>query len=537
MWLTFFSMKSLFSGLLPLFPLFQFFLLGPLEAAPHPGKAPYEQYCGACHAPNGEGIAGGQFPPLAKSEWVGGKPERIIEIVLHGLQGPLEVNGKKFNLVMPPHKDSLTDSQIADIISYVRSSWGHRHAPVNAQQIAAMRKATAQQSDMWQAPELLKKYPIEKAPPIRDLLSYTHLGAFDSLSALRKSKAVNAEEEKDGLLSLKHAALGKNKADHFGLVWTGWIEAPAEGKYTFTFDTDDGGALSINGKEIIKRDQVGPAGKPSKASVKLKKGRNDLKVEYFELTGQEVIALSWSGPGIKNQALSESKPARGGNGGNAIPIVAPPGEATIYRNFIAGTDPRGIGVGYSEGVNLAFSADSMSVDLLWKGAFIDGGRHWTGRGQGFQPPAGESVVAVNRGPALAILDSQTTAWPSTPDPKLKPRFKGYRLNEQQQPTFLYHFGPVAISDTPLPKADGSGLTRTLVIDVPAPGSADQQAYFRVLSGGQVETLDPQSFIFNGELKVKVAGTALPPFTRNNELLVPLPLTPGKQQIILDYSWN
>ncbi|MGD1979945.1 MAG: c-type cytochrome, partial [Akkermansiaceae bacterium] len=57
---------------------------GSLWAAPHPGKAPYEPYCGACHAPDGKGIAGGQFPPLAGSEWVGGKPERMIELVLHG---------------------------------------------------------------------------------------------------------------------------------------------------------------------------------------------------------------------------------------------------------------------------------------------------------------------------------------------------------------------------------------------------------------------------------------------------------------------
>ena len=512
--------------------------LALLGAAPHPGKAPYEQYCGACHAPDGKGIAGGQFPPLAGSEWVGGKPERIIEIVLHGLQGPLTVAGKKFNLVMPPHKDSLTDEQIADIISYVRSSWGHQHSPVDQKQVTAMRKATAKRPSMWVADKLLKRYPIESPPPIRDLLSFTHLGSFKSLADLRKSKAANAEEEKKGVISLKHAALGKNKADKFGLVWTGWLDVPQDGKYTFTFDTDDGGALSINGKEIITRDRLGPAGKPSKTSLKLKKGRTDLKVEFFEFTGQELIALSWSGPGIKKETLSESKPARSRRGGgNSIPIVAPPGEATIYRNFIAGTDPRGIGVGYSEGVNLAFSADSMSVDLLWKGPFIDGGRHWTGRGQGFQPPAGEKVVTVNRGPAFAILDSQTTAWPSAPDPKLKPRFKGYRLNEQQQPTFLYHFGPLAISDTPLPKKDGTGLTRTLVLEVPSPGSPDQQAYFRVLSGGTVESLDPQSFSFNGELKVIVAGTSLPPFTRNNELLVPLPLTPGKHQVIVDYTWN
>jgi mono/diheme cytochrome c family protein len=514
-----------------------FLTLGSLWAAPHPGKAPYEQYCGACHAPNGEGIAGGQFPPLAGSLWVGGRPERIIELVLHGIQGPLEVKGKKYNLVMPPHKDSLTDNQIADIISYVRSSWGHKHRPVNSKQVFAMRQATKKRKDMWKAPDLLKKYPLEQPPPIRDLLSYTHLGPFQNLKSLRQSKAVNVEEEKKGLISLRQAALGKKKADNFGLVWTGWLDVPADGKYTFTFDTDDGGALSINDKEIINRDRIGPAGKPSKASVTLKKGRADLKVEFFEYTGEEVVALSWSGPGIKNQNLSESRPSRGGGGGKSIPIVAPSGEATIYRNFIAGTDPRGIGVGYSEGVNLAFSADSMSLDMLWKGDFMDGGRHWTGRGQGFEAPAGESVVTINRGPAFAILDSQTTGWPATPDEKMKPRFRGYRLNKQQQPSFLYQFGPIQIVDTPLPLTDGSGFTRTLDIEVPSPGSPDQQLYFRALSGKGLESQSKQDFVFDNALTVSVKSSPLTPFTRNNELLLPVGLTPGKHRIVLTYTWN
>lgn len=138
--------------------------------AAHPGKNSYELYCGACHAPDGKGINNGQLPPLAGSEWVDDKSERMIEIVLHGLEGPLEVNGKAYNMVMPPHKDSLTDQQITDIINYIRSSWGHKLLPVSVAQIVAMRKATAQKEDMWEAPLLLKKYPIEKAGSLKDLL-------------------------------------------------------------------------------------------------------------------------------------------------------------------------------------------------------------------------------------------------------------------------------------------------------------------------------------------------------------------------------
>ena len=508
--------------------------------ANHPGKAPYELYCGACHAPDGKGISGGQNPPLAESEWVRGKPERTIEIVLHGLQGKLEVAGKKYDLAMPPHKDSLKDDQIADIISYVRSSWGNKESAVTKEQIAAMRKTTAKRNELWKANQLLKKYPIEKPPAIRDLLSYTHHGAFKTIADLRESKAANAEEEKKGLISLKHAALKNDQRDNYGLVWEGWLDVPRDGKYTFTYDTDDGGAVTVNGKEIITRNYVGPAGKPTTKSIQLKKGRADIKIEYFELAGQEFISLAWQGPKMKKQFLSDTKSSGGGGGGGggggqSIPIVAPEGEAIIYRNFIAGTDPRGIGAGYSEGVNLAFSGDSMSLDMIWKGDFMDGARHWINRGQGFQPPAGDHLMTVNRGLPFAMLESQTTPWPKDADEKLKPRFKGYNLNKQQQPTFNYHFGPIKVQDFPAPTAEG--FTRTIKVEVPSPGSANDQLYFRALSGGRVQGGGERSFTFNDELLINVSSSEHPPFTRENELLIPVPLTPGTHTVTINYTWK
>lgn len=522
--------------LLATFPAFFFAL--PAFAADHPGKAPYQQYCGACHAPDGKGISDGNFPPLADSEWVKGKPERIIELVLHGIQGKLEVAGKNYDLVMPPHKDSLKDDQIAQIISYVRSSWGHQESAVTEAQVVAMRQATAKRTEMWKADELLKKYPIAKPPAIRDLLSYTHHGAFKTLADLRQTKAANAEEEKEGLISLKHAALKDDTRDHYGLVWEGWLEVPRDGKYTFHYDTDDGGAVTINGKEIITRNYVGPAGQPTSKAIQLKKGRAEIKIEYFELSGNEFISLAWEGPKMKKQFLSDTQSTGGGGGANpgqAIPIIAPDGEAIIYRNFIAGTDPRGIGVGYSEGVNLAFSADSMSLDMIWKGDFIDGGRHWINRGQGFQPPAGDRLMTVNRGIPFALLDSQTTQWPSTTDEKLKPQFKGYSLNKQQQPTFNYHFGPVTVKDFASPSTEG--FTRTITLEVPSPGSANDSLYFRALSGGTVQSNGERSFTFNDELLVNVTSSPMPPFTRDQELLIPVALTPGTHTIVLNYTWK
>ena len=66
-------------------------------------------------------------------------------------------------------------------------------------------------------------------------------------------------------------------------------------------------------------------------------------------------------------------------------------------------------------MNLAFDANQMSVALLWHGQFMDASRHWTGRGNGWQPPLGYSVVKFPTGVPFAIIGEANTPWPKTSD--------------------------------------------------------------------------------------------------------------------------
>ena len=66
----------------------------------------------------------------------------------------------------------------------------------------------------------------------------------------------------------------------------------------------------------------------------------------------------------------------------------------VYRNFIKGAGARAIGVGYPEQVNIAFDAELCRLALVWQENFIDASRHWTGRGQGFEAPLGENILAL-----------------------------------------------------------------------------------------------------------------------------------------------
>jgi mono/diheme cytochrome c family protein len=101
--------------------LFSFYQSFDLEASVKRGKNIYEANCMACHMAEGEGIPG-VYPPLANTDFLDDK-DRLVKIALLGIRGPLEVNGVQYNGEMPGL--SLSDQEVADVLNYVRNSWGN----------------------------------------------------------------------------------------------------------------------------------------------------------------------------------------------------------------------------------------------------------------------------------------------------------------------------------------------------------------------------------------------------------------------------
>ena len=95
------------------------------------GSTVYTTNCIGCHQANGQGVAA-TFPPLASNPFVVGEPAKVARVVLFGLTGPLQVNGHTFNSQMPAWKDSLSDEDIAEVITFVRASWGNAGGSVSA---------------------------------------------------------------------------------------------------------------------------------------------------------------------------------------------------------------------------------------------------------------------------------------------------------------------------------------------------------------------------------------------------------------------
>jgi nitrite reductase (NO-forming) len=104
------------------------------------GQKAFAGTCSVCHQTTGQGLEG-VFPPLAKSDFLMSDLKRAIGIVLNGLNGPVTVNGKAFNSVMPP-MSQLNDDEIAKILTFVRNSWGNEDRAVTAAEVAELRRTT-----------------------------------------------------------------------------------------------------------------------------------------------------------------------------------------------------------------------------------------------------------------------------------------------------------------------------------------------------------------------------------------------------------
>ncbi|MDW5290668.1 copper-containing nitrite reductase [Formosa sp. PL04] len=100
------------------------------------GKQTYMQTCFACHQAEGQGIPSA-FPPLANSDYLNADVDRAIGVVLHGLTGEITVNGEQYNSVMT--RQTLSPSEIANVLTYVYNSWGNSKKVVTPEMVLKVR--------------------------------------------------------------------------------------------------------------------------------------------------------------------------------------------------------------------------------------------------------------------------------------------------------------------------------------------------------------------------------------------------------------
>ena len=366
--------------------------------------------------------------------------------------------------------------------------------------------------------------------------TYTvYKGSWNKMPDFSKLKPHQSGKASSGIADPGLAGLSEN----FGMVFEGEINIGKKGTYDFSLGSDDGSRLYINNKLVVDNDGVHSM-TTKKGKIALDPGKAKLKLEYFEKGGQEELALEMSGPGVKRLQLAKQviKPKKVAfPSGNPIEITS---EARIYRNFIEGASPRGIGVGYPEKVNLCFDANTMQIAMLWHGAFMDGAKHWNGRGQGFQRPSGHYLMNINRDQPFAQLNSNDASWPKAEgrDTRAKHyKFRGYFLDgKERRPTFGYSLGGFSVTDYPSPQA---GSMPFIIRNINIKGSG--QIWYLAAAG---ESITKQKDLYNIDNSMLQVGFSdlknLKPIIRENsgrkELLIKLNVD-GQATIKQHYRWN
>lgn len=363
-----------------------------------------------------------------------------------------------------------------------------------------------------------------------------YLGAWKKLPNFK-----NLTPHREGPLENKliDIALDDYK-NEFGVVYTGTLNAPRNGQYTFYMASDDGARLLIDGEPVIDQDGIHGA-KVGEGRIKLEKGPHTVRLEYFQLHTHLNLFLGWKAPGAAPTALSTWAPKGWQRGApkkekefSPIPLVADK-EPVLYRNFIAGAGNRGIGIGFPGGLNLAWSAESMNLALVWRGAFMDASMHWNSRGGGHQPPMGYDVVAPapQTWVSLADLATPDAQWPVISEHGRAEHFEwhGYRLDADRNPTFRYQWQGATVEDHVRAEGDGKTvegtITRTIKIDGPMPAAAR----FLVAASDKITAKDNAWIVSDRALKITITGAT--PELAHGRLTVPA--TEG--EITLTYSWT
>ena len=123
------------------------------------GKKSYVQVCAACHQVTGQGVAG-VYPPLVGADWVTGNEERLVRVLLHGLNGNIEVLGKTYNGAMPAFGKvpgggyNWNEEKISQVLTYIRQEWGNKAEPITKAKVAEVLAKEAARAKPWTSAEL-----------------------------------------------------------------------------------------------------------------------------------------------------------------------------------------------------------------------------------------------------------------------------------------------------------------------------------------------------------------------------------------------
>ncbi len=225
-------------------------------------------------------------------------------------------------------------------------------------------------------------------------------------------------------------------------------------------------------------------------------------------------------------------------------VLEPIDRPILYRNFLEGMSPRGIAVGFPQGVHGAWDAEWMHWRWLWQNQFIDASLHWRDRGVGRQKPLGDNLLAWEDRSPLARLDKPEDPWPADSARQRGAQFLGYQLDSAGVPTFRYRMDGLLVEDRMQP-VDGQAGTMTRMLRITREGEAttdesvEKKCYYRWLQGDSLAEIQPGVWKDGERWRVEWQGN-LPLLFRSEQggrtsVLLELPELKAGQSI--EWQWQ
>lgn len=209
-------------------------------------------------------------------------------------------------------------------------------------------------------------------------------------------------------------------------------------------------------------------------------------------------------------------------------------EAVMLRRSVQNTGKRGISVGYPGGVNITFDAETLAMNQVWWGRFVDARPVWTGQGSGQASILSRDRGTLPKEPAFAAVESDQP-WPTATRRERGDQFLGYDLDEQRRPTFRYTSGVVTVEDTPREHiTEGrTQLLRTMLVI-----GEMKLVYFLAARHKQIEKIDDRTVRVGKFLQIEVANhlLAIVPAGEEKELRVMINIEHNAAEVDLIYSW-
>ena len=313
-------------------------------------------------------------------------------------------------------------------------------------------------------------------------------------------------------------------SNQFLIRYKGILDVAEAGDYSFNLHTSGGsGLIRINNKVVINLSRNN-----GKGTVNLPQGEMPFELIYSKYIDwrEPGLGLFVSAPALREYLISDENES---DQGAVDPILVDPDVLPVVRSFMDLPDgPRlthAMSISSSDQLHYTYDLNSGSIIMAWRGEFLDATPMWHERGDGSSRPRG-SVVYFTVEPELTFAKfSSATSTGVMDTTGAGFRQKGYKLNDNNQPTFLYNAFNSQVEDAIQVLDGGTGLKRTLSVSNPVVGLVITMA-----KGRKIEEVEKSLYLINQKYYIKVGKSI-------SEKPVIIDVGEGEQELIIPAGIN